>query len=524
MKYSKFIALLLAASPMVNAQSFIRTELPTEVTRPWEITYGPDDHLWLTEKEGKVSRVDPNTGTKTVVFTASDYFPGSSLEDLDACENPSIGYGTLGLALDPDFSNPEFAFIYYVYSYNSGTTPNPATKFRIKRLQWDATTNTVVADTNLINLIANGHAHQGGRLLAVKQANTSYLYLSIGDHGPSELSAPDCYSPQSENPNNFAQDVTTANGKIHRYNIDGTIPFDNPIAENSFFTRGHRNPQGLLYNPSLGLVYDIEHGDFADDEINVLYKGMNYGWKNVRGYHDDETIPGETDYVANYVGHPDIPNDSLVEALYSWCTDVDTSSATNNSIWCTVAPSGGAFYDAYTIPQWTNSILAVTLKDGVDTDREVYQFNLDNDGKIAESTIDEPNPTKFFGEDQAINGRLRDIAISSDGHKIFLVNNGGTDSDKIIVYTYDSTDTGIGENDNQSILVYPNPVMDVLYFSEIEKINKFQSLQITDISGKHVFESDEPSASLKVDHLAPGVYIVKLISENAIQSIRFVKH
>ncbi len=522
MKYLLALACITGMAYQMHAQSFVRTELPTEVNRPWEITYGPDDYLWLTEKDGKVIRVHPETGAKTVVFTASDYFDGSPLEDLDACTNPSIGKGTLGLALDPDFTNPDYAFIYYVYSYNSGTSSFPSTKFRIKRLKWDANTATVVADTNLVDSLANGHAHQGGRLLAVKYANTSFLYLSIGDHGISELSSPECYIPQSTNPNNFAQDVTTQNGKIHRFNIDGSIPFDNPIAGNSFYTRGHRNPQGLMYNPSLGLVYDIEHGDFADDEINILYKGMNYGWKDVRGYHDDETIQGEADYVANYVPHPNIANDSLVEAFYSWCTDVDTTDPTNNSLWCTVAPSGGAYYGSDAIPEWSNSLLVVTLKDGLTVDREVYQFRLTEGGELALSTENHPNPTKFFGEDQALNGRLRDIAISNDGKKIFLVSNAGIEEDKITVYTYDP-DTGIGENDKDAIIVYPNPVKDILYFSELDKINNFKSLQITDISGKLLFQQNEPSSSLAVNHLAPGVYIVKLISGNSIQSIRFVK-
>ncbi len=523
MKYLLVLLGITAIYGQIHAQSFIRSQLPTEVDRPWEITYGPDDYLWITEKEGKVSRVHPETGAKTTVFTADDYFPGSPLEDLDACANPSIGKGTLGLALDPDFMNPDHAYIYYVYSYNSGDSLAPETKFRIKRLHWDAISSTVDEDTNIINLIANGHAHQGGRLLSVKQANTSYLYLSIGDHGPSELSAPDCYSPQSNNPNNFAQDVTTANGKIHRYNIDGSIPFDNPIAGNSFFTRGHRNPQGLMYNPNLGLVYDIEHGDFADDEINVLYKGMNYGWKDVRGYHDDETIPGEAAYVANYVPHPDIANDSLVEAFYSWCTDVDTSSATDNSLWCTVAPSGGAYYGSGAIPEWTNSLLAVTLKDGLNVDREVYLFKLQEDGSLALSTENHPNPQKFFGEDQALNGRLRDVAISADGTKIFLASYGGVETDRITVYTYDTTNTGIDELDKNPLLLLPNPVQDILTLKGIDKVNNLHSIQLTDITGRVIMVLKEYKDGIDVAHLEPGQYTLSIKANSTRYSRQFIK-
>ena len=65
-----------------------------------------------------------------------------------------------------------------------------------------------------------------------------------------------------------------------------------------------------------------------------------------------------------------------------------------------------------------------------------FQFKLDQNGKILPSTLENPNPVKFFGQDQSLNGRLRDIAYSKDGRKIYLINNGGTSSDKIIVYTY----------------------------------------------------------------------------------------
>ncbi len=523
MKYSYLVALLFSTCYSAYAQTFIRSELNTQLNTPWEITYGPDNFLWITEKEGKVARVNPLTGSKTIVFTATDYFPGSDLEDLQACTNPSIGSGTLGLALDPDFTEAANAYIYFVYSYNSGIL-EPATKFRIKRLTWNAASNTVVSDTNIVDLISSGHAHLGGRLLAVKQNGTSYLYLTIGDHGPSEFSGPDCYNPQSTNPNNFTQDITTQNGKIHRFNIDGSIPTDNPVVGNSFFTRGHRNPQGLMYNPNLDIVYDIEHGDFTDDEINILYKGMNYGWKNVRGYHDDENFAGEATYVANYTPNPSILNDSLVEPLYSWCTETpDTSDSTNNYVWCTVAPSDGVYYGSDAIPQWTNSLLAVTLKDGLTMDREVYQFKLLEDGSLALSTENHPNPQKFFGEDQALNGRLRDIAISNDGLRIFLINNGGMDSDKITVYTYDTTDTGINENDGKHILAYPNPVETILNLEGLEYIQDFKSLFISNIAGSAIIRIDEAQSSIDVSGLAPGVYTITLVGTQQMFNIRFVK-
>ena len=498
------------------SQSFERSELPTQVSSPWEIIYGPDNFLWLTESGGKITRVNPETGDKTVIFTASDYFGGSSLEGTSLCSQLHIGSGTLGMALHPDFSISNTSFLYFVYSYNSGTVSAPDTKFRIKRLTWDANSETVINDSNIVNLISNGYDHLGGRLMSIKQNNIPYLFLSIGDHGVSEDSSPQCYSPQSTNPNNFAQDVTTQNGKVHRFNMDGSTPLDNPIAGNSFYTRGHRNPQGLMYNDKLNILYDIEHGDYTDDEINVLQKGMNYGWKNVRGFHSDNSFAGELNYVNNYTPHPQIANDALIEPLYSWCTAGVSSS--NYSDWCTVAPSGGVYYGSNSIPEWTNSLLVVTLKEGTITDKELYQFKLADDGSLITSTSEQPNPTKYFGEDQAINGRLRDITISNDGSKIYLINNGGTPADKITVYTNQPITP-----DELPILLFPNPVKDEISIQGITNGGNLKDLQILSVDGK-VYQSSVSTASkIDVSKLSIGTYFVKFSYEDKSHTLKFIK-
>src|SRR6201989_879567 len=93
--------LILVLQVSVAAQNFIRSELTTLLDTPWEIIYGPDGFLWLTEAGGKVVRVDPATGAKTVIYTAPDYFPGADSETSTLCFLPKIGSGTLGMALHP---------------------------------------------------------------------------------------------------------------------------------------------------------------------------------------------------------------------------------------------------------------------------------------------------------------------------------------------------------------------------------------------------------------------------------------
>ena len=517
MKAIKFLALtlftLVFSSQIINGQNFTRSELNTELDIPWEIQYGPDEMLYITVSGGKVIRVNPNNGDGEVIFTAPDYYDGHESESLSLCDNPKIGSGTLGLALHPNFEEKENAYIYFVHSYNQGTENNPETNFLVKRLTWDHDLQTVTDYENIITEIPSGHDHLGGRLIATTEKGKNYLYLSVGDLGISEDNAPDCYQPQSENPNNFTQNPFTKNGKIHRFNIDGSIPSDNPIANNSFYTRGHRNPQGLVYNPKNNLIYDIEHGDRTDDEINLLIKGMNYGWKQVRGFHNDNSFDGESEFVKNYEAHPDIEKDKLTEPIHSWCTIPPTSGTYLD--WCTVAPSDAEYYPYNIIPNWNHSLFMVTLKNGKNTDMEVQQLKLSEDGK---SIIGSPTP--FFAEDQDKNGRLRDICFSNDGKKIFLINNWGTDRHKITVYEYQSN--SIAENDTNKPSLYPNPAKNS--FEIKNNYTPVNFIHIYDNLGKKVYEKVNPKGVMKIEHLPSGVYNVLVSSTQKQHRLKLIKH
>lgn len=522
MKQAFLLGIILLSTFLIQSQSFTRTQLSTTLNAPWEISTAPDDFLWLTEKGGIVSRVDPSTGDKIQVYIAPDYFDSSPLEISPLCPNLPMGRGTFGLTLHPDFSNPLNAFVYFVYSYNNGTEDAPSTKFRIKRLKWDADSKTVTDDTNIVNEIATGFDHWGGRLMAIVQNDIPYLYLTIGDNGRAEQDGVSCYDPPSSNPNNFAQDPSTQNGKVHRFNIDGSIPDDNPLPGNSFFTRGHRNPQGLMYNPNLDILYNVEHGDATDDEINVLQKGMNYGWKDVHGWHDDESFAGEANYVDDYVPNQLIEGDALVEPFYVWCTTPPEPTDTWTD-WCTVAPSDGIYYGINGIPEWTNSLLVVTLKDGASTDKEVYQFQLENDGSLVPPTAENPNPKKFFGPDQAMNGRLRDISFSNDGKTIYLIsNNGGIDTDAISVYTYVEWETGLDEA-SPSLTLFPNPVSDVLNIKGLESFSDAKYVWVSSTSGESVRIPIGSNGSIDVAELRSGLYFIQFTIDDDARTYKFVK-
>ena len=87
-----------------------------------------------------------------------------------------------------------------------------------------------------------------------------------------------------------AQDLNTWAGKILRITPDGQIPKDNPFPGSPIFSYGHRNVQGLAWDPETGVLFSSEHGPSGDlpgvyerDEINIIEKAANYGWPTVVG-------------------------------------------------------------------------------------------------------------------------------------------------------------------------------------------------------------------------------------------------
>ncbi|MES1215367.1 MAG: PQQ-dependent sugar dehydrogenase [Bacteroidota bacterium] len=208
---------------------------------PWEILWGPDNFIWMTERTGKVSRVNPATGIVTPVITISDVVSNGE-------------GGLLGMALRPQFSTTPQVFV--VYDYNNGGNYRE----KVVRYTYDGT--TLINPVIIIDNIMAAGIHNGSRLLIVDEK----LYISTGDASNQSL----------------PQNTATINGKILRLNLDGSIPADNPIAGNPVWSYGHRNPQGLVY--ANGILYSTEHGPDTDDEINIIEKGRNFGWPTVKGY------------------------------------------------------------------------------------------------------------------------------------------------------------------------------------------------------------------------------------------------
>jgi len=216
--------------------------LTQNLTFPWEILWGPDSYLWITERGGRISRVNPANGTVIPVITISDVVSQGE-------------GGLLGMVLHPDFSSTPEVFVAYNYN-KSGVYTKKIVKFTYNG-------TTLVNPVVLLDNIPASNIHNGTRLAISPDKK---LYITSGDAATSSR----------------AQDKTNLAGKIQRINLDGSIPADNPVPGSALWSYGHRNPQGLVFVGDR--LYSSEHGNATDDEINIIQKDRNFGWPNVEGF------------------------------------------------------------------------------------------------------------------------------------------------------------------------------------------------------------------------------------------------
>ena len=211
---------------------------------PWEILWGPDGFIWMTERWGRISRVNPSTGIVLPLLTVTEVQANNE-------------GGMLGMVLHPDFSVNPHVFVAYNY--------NQAGNYKEKIIRFTYTGTTLINPITILDNISASSIHNGCRMIITPDLK---LFITTGDAANQSL-------PQS---------TTSVNGKILRLNLDGTVPADNPIPGNPVWSYGHRNAQGLVL--ANGILYSSEHGPGTDDEINIIEKGKNYGWPTVNGYCD----------------------------------------------------------------------------------------------------------------------------------------------------------------------------------------------------------------------------------------------
>ncbi len=319
---------------------------------PWEILWGKDDHIWMTERTGKISKIDPKTGN--TVFSAS-------LPDV-AFHNEG---GLLGMVQHPGFLTNGLFYVVYNYEVSGN--------YLEKMVQMKYENGSIKPVNTLIQNIPASWIHDGSRLWITAEASPK-IFMTTGDASVQ----------------NNSQNTNSLSGKVLRFNMDGTIPADNPFPGSPVWSYGHRNQQGL--GVVTGILDASEHGPTMEDEVNIIEKKRNYGWPAINGPCDDGTE--KSFCAANNVKEP------------IW------SSGSN-----TLAVCGLDYYDNDRIQAWKNSLLMATLKDA-----SLRVLTLSNDGL---SVVTQ----KTFFKNKF--GRLRDICISPAG-VVYICTSNGNNTDVLI--------------------------------------------------------------------------------------------
>jgi PQQ-dependent dehydrogenase (s-GDH family) len=419
------VALVLVSAASARQDPTIVTNPPEKFTMrvvatgldgPWEITWGPDQHIWATERRGRrVIRINPVDGMRTTLLSVPEAHTTFTQD------------GLLGLALHPDFLKSLVGsdYVYVAFTYDDAPGPTLARRLGIRRYQYDATARTLSKPVDVIMGLPTHDDHVGGRLVIGRDLK---LYITIGDQG-SNFGGNRCNANHAQDlPTQSqmkAQDWSNYQGKILRLNLDGSIPEDNPPingVRSHVFSYGHRNPLGLVVGPR-GEVYESEHGPNTDDEVNLIEGGRNYGWPNVAGFRD-----GKTYVYANWSASKPTPCASLpagnaipasvpTQTEMSWngpsfapplrtFFTIETGTYAPGIGSATIAPGGIDIYMGTAIPGWQSSLLALSLIRGV-----VYRLKLAPDGKSVIGAPVEILPTA---------NRYRDIALNPDGRTIYL--------------------------------------------------------------------------------------------------------
>lgn len=310
---------------------------------PWSLAFLPDGSALVTERPGRLRLIRngallPETikGVPTVAASGQG--------------------GLFDVILHPDFSRNNTLFLSYAHRSPTGMTTRVA---RAELDQRELKSLSVIFEA----LPRSSYTrHFGGRMVFDSRGN---LYISVGDRGEKDR----------------AQDTRDDAGGVHRITPEGQAASENPglgraDINDTLFTWGNRNIQGMTVHPPSGAIWTHEHGPRGGDEINILRAGTNYGWPEIT-------------YGIGYSGLPitlDTHKDGMAQPLHYW----DPS----------IAPSGAAFYNGDLFPEWQGDLFVGALKL-----RKLVRLRMNNQDEVIE---EEDLLTK-------LDDRIRDVRMGPDG-------------------------------------------------------------------------------------------------------------
>ena len=352
---SMLIPTTTLAAPPVSAKVIQRG-----LTNPWDVAFAPTGQMFVSERPGRV-RVYRN-GAKGAELLAT-----KTITDVHA-EGEA---GVMGIAIHRNFTNHRF--LYVCASRNDeGRWLNQVLRYRVRN-NW-----TLVFDRYIIRAGMRAHTVHNG--CAVEHGPDGMIWISMGDAARPER----------------AQDPDRLNGKILRVSPGGRVPADNPVwpghsQPSRVYSIGHRNPQGIAFEPGTGRVYATEHGPERDDEINWIRKGRNYGWPCVTGTNNS--------YLPATAG---CPAGTSAFTRPAWSSEGPT-----------LATSNAVFLHGSRWETWEGHLVVATLKE-----RDLRRFSFEDGANRARQRA-----VMFNGS----WGRLRSTVLGPGNHLYVTTSNGSDD-------------------------------------------------------------------------------------------------
>jgi glucose/arabinose dehydrogenase len=346
--------------------TLVASDYVTGLSKPWDVAFLPDGEPIYNE----------NNSGKIYVGAGLDKHEVGAIDNLDggvAFANSGEG-GLMGLVLDPAFATNHFVYACY----------STATDNRVVRLTLDYPASTALSGYFVVlsGIPWNSNFHNGCRLGFQPGSGPPALFVTTGDTG--SATGP--------------QDVNSLAGKVLRINPTDGSAYAGNTSGSRWYTRGHRNPQGITFRPGTNDPFSIEHGPGIDDEVNKLVDGGNAGWNPDNGSGGyDQSKP--------------MTNLTLPGAF----------AATWSSGGQTVAPSGGTFVSGSQWGTWDGALVVACL----DGNPSVGQ-------RLLVMTLDASGTTTTNVEVQMANGvRLRTAVQGPDGN-LYVVTDNDSGSGKIL--------------------------------------------------------------------------------------------
>ena len=291
-----------------SSEPFRAVDFATGLERPWGGAFLPDGRLLVTERPGRMRLI------------GRDGRVSEPLSGVPRVETGGQG-GLLDVALAPDFARTRELFFCHSVLLAEGA----ATRLVRARLATDDSgLDTVTPILDATPAQSSGRNHYGCRIAF---GSDGAVFLSTGDRFNTKMRA---------------QRLDDLAGKVLRVSRDGAPLADNPFvgragARPEIWTLGHRNPQGLAFNPRTGSLWEAEFGARGGDEVNALRPGRNYGWP---------IVTKGVDYDGSRIGEGS-SKPGLEDPIHVWTPSV--------------SPSGIAFYTGDAFPAWRGSLFLAAL-------------------------------------------------------------------------------------------------------------------------------------------------------------------